>query len=57
MCIDDRKRRREVYRKMRVESDRVDVEERNQRSACMIRQLDEQLGFYGCGSDDESVRS
>jgi hypothetical protein len=35
MCINDGEGGWQVYGKVRVEADRVDVEERNQRSACM----------------------
>jgi hypothetical protein len=35
----------------------MDVEERDEGSACMVGELSEDIGTDGCGRDDEGVRS
>jgi hypothetical protein len=40
---------------MCVEADRVDVEERDECSACMVGELSEDFGADGCGGNDEGV--
>lgn len=57
MCVDDRERGWEVHGKVRVEADRVYVEEGDQCSACVIGELLEKLRACRSGSNDESVWS
>jgi len=54
MCVDDGVCGWQVDGEVRVEADRVDVEERHQRSACVTGELCENLRLDG--SDDQDVR-
>ena len=57
MCVDDGEGGRKVYREVRVKADRVNIEEWDQRSACMIGELCEKLRTYRSSRNDERVRS
>jgi hypothetical protein len=55
MCVYDRERWGQVYGEVRVEADRVDVEEGDECGACVGGELCEDFGTDGCGRDDEGV--
>jgi hypothetical protein len=57
MCVYDGEGRREVYGEVRVETDRVDVEQRDKRGACVVGELSKDLGTNGCGRYNEGVGS
>jgi hypothetical protein len=57
MCVYDGEGRREVYREVGVEADRVDVEEWDKRGACVVGELSEGFRTNRCGRDDEGIRS
>jgi hypothetical protein len=55
MCVHDRERWGQVYGEVRVEADRVDVEERDECGACMSGELSKSFGTNGRGRDDQGV--
>jgi len=55
VCVYDGECRGQVDGEMGIEADRVDVEERNECGACVIRQLGEDVWADGCGRDDEGI--
>jgi hypothetical protein len=57
MCVDDGVCGREVEGEVRIEADRVDVEERHQRSACVVGEFCEDLGLDGGYRQDVCVGS
>jgi len=46
-----------VYGEVGVEADRMDVEQRNERSACVVGELGEDFGTDRRGRNDESIWS
>jgi hypothetical protein len=55
MGVYNGERGREMYGEMGVEADGMDVEERDQGSACMVGELSEKFGTKWRNRDDKSV--
>lgn len=56
MCVYDGEGRRQMYGEVGVEADRVDVEQREKRGACVVGELSEDLRTDRCSREDEGIR-